>query len=84
MNFIDPLGTNYDKVYGEYIRYTKQIPSNGGIIFNKAMDKILFVYYIDNEFGQPKLDFPKGKVNEGETPLQCAMREIHEELSLQI
>jgi 8-oxo-dGTP pyrophosphatase MutT (NUDIX family) len=31
-----------------------------------------------------KLDFPKGKVDEDETALECAVREVHEETNISL
>jgi 8-oxo-dGTP pyrophosphatase MutT (NUDIX family) len=31
-----------------------------------------------------KLDFPKGKVDQDETPLECAVREVQEETDLEL
>lgn len=41
-----------------------QIPSNGALIFNAAMDKLLFIIYSNpRDRIVKKLDFPKGKVD---------------------
>lgn len=36
------------------------------------------------ERGPEKLDFPKGKADEGETDVECAVREINEEIGFNI
>jgi mRNA-decapping enzyme subunit 2 len=61
----------------------QQIPSNGALIFNKNMDKLFFLIYSNPRDRIPnKLDFPKGKVDQGESQLECAVREIYEETGL--
>lgn len=49
------------------------------------MDKILFNIYLNyTDQVMKKLDFPKGKVNQNENPIQCAIREIIEEIDLDV
>lgn len=60
-----------------------QIPSNGALILNKTLDKLLFIIYSNpRDRVVKKLDFPKGKVDQGEDQLECALREIYEETGL--
>ena len=41
-----------------------QIPSNGALILNKSLDKLLFIIYSNpRDRIVKKLDFPKGKVD---------------------
>ena len=62
-----------------------QIPSNGALIFNETMDKLLFLVYSNfHDKIVRKLDFPKGKVDEDETEKECAIREIYEETGLRL
>ena len=61
----------------------QQVPSNGALIFNQAMDKLLFLIYSNpRDRIINKLDFPKGKVDQGESQIECALREIFEETGL--
>lgn len=53
-----------------------KIIAGGGIVKNEE-DKILFQYR------RGKWDLPKGKLDEGETIEQCAVREVEEETGLQ-
>jgi 8-oxo-dGTP pyrophosphatase MutT (NUDIX family) len=41
-------------------------------------DKLLLIYRLG------KWDFPKGKFEKGETPIQCAMREVEEECAIKV
>jgi len=65
--------------------YKSKIPSYGAIIFNQKLDSILFIIYKNpHDKIEKKLDFSKGKVDEGETPVDCALREVYEETQLSL
>ena len=56
-------------------KFTKKIPlevAAGGVVTNKK-GKVLFIYRND------KWDLPKGKLDNGETLKECALREVEEE-----
>ena len=56
-------------------KFTKKIPmvvAAGGVVTNK-LGKVLFIYRND------KWDLPKGKVDNGESLEECAIREVMEE-----
>lgn len=52
------------------------IKAAGGIVSKK--DKILMIYRLG------KWDFPKGKFDKGETPAECAKREVEEETNVKV
>ncbi len=52
------------------------IKAAGGIVSKK--DQILLIYRLG------KWDFPKGKFDKGETPQECALREVEEECAIQV
>lgn len=52
------------------------IKAAGGLVTKK--DKILLIHRLG------KWDFPKGKFDKGETPEQCAVREVEEECAIQV
>ena len=52
------------------------IKAAGGIVTKK--DKLLLIYRLG------KWDFPKGKFDKGETPIQCALREVEEECAIKV
>lgn len=52
------------------------IKAAGGIVTKK--DKILMIYRLG------KWDFPKGKFDKGETPAECAKREVEEETNIKV
>ncbi len=52
------------------------IKAAGGIVTKK--DKILMIFRLG------KWDFPKGKFDKGETPAECAKREVEEETNIRV
>ncbi|GMQ26583.1 NUDIX domain-containing protein [Algoriphagus sp. oki45] len=52
------------------------VKAAGGLVSKK--DKILMIYRLG------KWDFPKGKMDRGETPEQCAKREVEEECNIMV
>jgi len=68
-----------------WLNYKSRIPSYGCVIFNKQLDKVLFcIYHNPRDKIVQKLDFPKGKVDEEESAIECAIREVQEETHLQL
>lgn len=66
----------HETAYTHWIGYKKRIPVRGLILLNKAMDSVLLVK------GWSKSSswmFPRGKIDEGEDDLDCAVREVYEE-----
>lgn len=53
----------------------KEIVAAGGLVFNQE-NKILLIYR------RGAWDLPKGKLDDGETIEQCAIREVEEEVGL--
>ena len=77
--------SHFNALWEEYRLYKSQIPSYGALIFNKTLDKLLFIiYHNPRDRIVRKLDFPKGKVDQGEDSVQCALREIYEETKLRL
>ena len=70
---------NVLQVFKKWEEYKWQIPSHGAIILNKQCDKILLVRPHFGHWG-----FPKGKIQEKESPEACAVREVFEETGLNI
>lgn len=65
-----------EKAYEHWIGYKKRIPVRGAILLNEAMDSILLVRGYSK--GSAWM-FPRGKINQGEDDLDCAVREVYEE-----
>lgn len=62
-------------------RYKHSVPVYGGFIFNPSMDSLLLVkgYMKTSQYV-----FPRGKRDFGESGVECAIREIYEEIGLNI
>eukprot|EP00727_Mastigamoeba_balamuthi_P007347 m51a1_g3232 putative m7 -mrna hydrolase isoform x2 (375) ;mRNA; f:107285-108943 len=68
------LNEPIDKVIDDFHRYKGSVPVYGCILLNPTMDKVLLVKGNGRSWG-----FPKGKVNQAESPADCAAREALEE-----
>lgn len=64
------------KIVYNYYQYKKKIPVCGCIILNDKMDKVLLVTDFKNKYQT----FPRGKINANESPYDCAIREVYEEI----
>ncbi|VDM65926.1 unnamed protein product [Strongylus vulgaris] len=65
------------RVIDEWRWYKSTVPTYGAILLDESLNHVLLVqgfYASKNSWG-----FPKGKVNEGEEPRCCAIREVFEE-----
>jgi 8-oxo-dGTP pyrophosphatase MutT (NUDIX family) len=61
--------------FSSFRSYVKRIPTFGVILLDRSLEWVLLVQpYRGNSWG-----FPKGKANQDETPLDCAIREGFEE-----
>lgn len=56
-----------------------RVPTFGAILLNQNLTKVVLVQGFRNHWG-----FPKGKVNEAEEPVCCAIREVFEETGYDI
>ena len=61
--------------------YKLGVPTHGAVILNKRMDKVLLVQGFSTK---ASWGFPKGKINQEETPEDCAAREVMEEVGVNI
>jgi 8-oxo-dGTP pyrophosphatase MutT (NUDIX family) len=61
-----------DKLKKVFFKHFTVIEAAGGIVQNSKKE-ILFIYRLD------KWDLPKGKMEKGEKPDECALREVQEE-----
>jgi len=60
--------------------YKSAIPVYGAIVINTNLKRVLMVQGFNKSGEKPgRWAFPKGKVNEGEEPYVCAVREVLEE-----
>lgn len=72
---LSPLAHRFDELFGDFKNYRGSIPCFGCILLNARMDQMVLVQsYNTNHWG-----FPKGKINQNESPAACAARESLEE-----
>ena len=63
------------------MRYERHV-SAGVIVFHRGADGCSFLLLLSRLTKRPLWEFPKGGVDEGETPREAAFRELEEETSL--
>jgi len=78
--FLKPYYSGFEIFFYRFNQYISQIPVYGGIILNANLDKVLLVTNYKNTF----YSFPKGKINQNETGIECAVREVWEEVGVDI
>jgi 8-oxo-dGTP pyrophosphatase MutT (NUDIX family) len=66
---------NINKLKKQFFKHFKLVKTGGGLVKNKHGEILLI-------FRRGKWDLPKGKLDEGETLLECAVREVREETGL--
>lgn len=70
-----------DDILQEWKQYKMSVPTYGAILMTSDLKHVLLVqsYWAKSSWG-----FPKGKVNENEDPLRCAVREVNHFIQLSI
>ncbi|MDQ6844653.1 MAG: NUDIX hydrolase, partial [Bacteroidota bacterium] len=66
---------NFSKLKKDFFKHFKLIQAGGGFVRNKAGEILLI-------FRRGKWDLPKGKLDDGETLEDCAIREVQEETGI--
>uniref|UniRef100_A0A336KD04 m7GpppN-mRNA hydrolase n=1 Tax=Culicoides sonorensis TaxID=179676 RepID=A0A336KD04_CULSO len=74
--FLNPQLPNLDKVLEEWKQYKLSVPTYGAILISENLKSVLLV---QSYFAKSSWGFPKGKINEHEDPMHCAIREVYEE-----
>ncbi|KAK9453192.1 Dcp2, box A domain-containing protein [Dipodascopsis uninucleata] len=66
----------HEQAFEDFMTYKTRVPVRGAIMLNDAMDMCVLVkgWKASSGWG-----FPKGKINQGETDEDCAIREVIEE-----
>ncbi|XP_005108319.1 m7GpppN-mRNA hydrolase [Aplysia californica] len=71
----------FDKHFDAWKQYKRTIGTYGAIIIDQTMKHVLLVQSFS---GRNSWGFPKGKINQNETPVDCAAREVLEETGFDI
>ena len=64
------------RAYDDFVAYKTTVPVRGAIMLNDAMDEVVLV---KGWKSSASWSFPRGKLNEEESDLTCALREVYEE-----
>eukprot|EP00753_Platysulcus_tardus_P015077 PLAT4761.1.p1 GENE.PLAT4761.1~~PLAT4761.1.p1 ORF type:complete len:457 (+),score=143.62 PLAT4761.1:56-1372(+) len=75
-----PFVEHADALLKNFQKYMHKVPAYGAILVNDALDKVLLV----QSWRSKSWTFPRGKVNEGESELACAIREVAEEIGFDV
>ncbi|KAH3781795.1 m7GpppN-mRNA hydrolase-like isoform X2 [Dreissena polymorpha] len=70
-----------DKILGNWKSYKMSVPTYGAIMLDPDMKYCLLV---QGFWAKASWGFPKGKVNESESPWECAIREVFEETGFDV
>lgn len=74
-DILAPMKHKFEDLYSQFSAYKSLIPTNGCILLNKdCTEFVLCKSYFGGSWG-----LPRGKVNQGEEPYECALRETLEE-----
>ncbi|KAF6778057.1 hypothetical protein AHF37_02260 [Paragonimus kellicotti] len=77
---IVPKGVNWREKFAEWRRYRGETETGSAIILDEYFEMVLLV----QGFYGNRWNFPGGKVNENETLIDCAAREVLEETGLDV
>lgn len=71
-----------DDIFMAFTQYKAMIPVCGGILLNATLDKCLLVRA--QNAGTIQWGFPRGKMDQGEREIDCAVREVWEEVGYRV
>ncbi|KAI1715751.1 dcp2, box A domain-containing protein [Ditylenchus destructor] len=77
-DYLQKWKDNVDNIIESFRLYKSNVPTYGLVLLDSSLNYVLLVqgyFATKNTWG-----FPKGKVNEDEVPIQCAIREVLEEV----
>jgi len=79
-DLFDPVRSQYDALYAAFKNYLLSVPVFGVFIMNPSMNKVVLVKSYNGSW----LGFPRGKVNQNEAEVECAVREANEEIGVDL
>lgn len=79
--FLQKEANRLPEILAQWKQYKQTVPTYGAILLSEGLTHVLLVksYWTKTTWG-----FPKGKVNEEEDPVHCAIREVLEETGFDI
>ncbi|PVV02160.1 hypothetical protein BB560_003386 [Smittium megazygosporum] len=87
---------NSNEVYTSFLKYKTKVPVCGAIILNENIDKVplpflenkkkkrIWVLLVKGWNAKSSYGFPRGKINKKEKKIECAKREVMEEVGFDI
>lgn len=72
---VNIFGHDVESIWDQFQKHFQNIFGAGGVVFNER-NEILFIYRLG------KWDLPKGKMEQGESKSETALREVEEECSI--
>uniref|UniRef100_A0A915L9S5 mRNA-decapping enzyme 2 n=1 Tax=Romanomermis culicivorax TaxID=13658 RepID=A0A915L9S5_ROMCU len=79
--YLKRYSNNVGDIVEKWRSYKALVPTYGAILMDEALESVILV---QGDFARASWGFPKGKVNEGEPPHMCAIREVREETGFDI
>mmetsp|Transcript_15236 Transcript_15236/g.37169 ORF Transcript_15236/g.37169 Transcript_15236/m.37169 type:complete len:507 (+) Transcript_15236:49-1569(+) len=75
-----PYKKQKEDLFQRFTNYKGRVPTCGAAILNESLTKLLLV----RSYNGTTWGFPKGKINKDETEAACAVREVDEEIGLDV
>jgi mRNA-decapping enzyme subunit 2 len=78
---LQPYANQVDEIMTNFIDYKTRVPAYGAVLLNPSLKKCLLVKGCGF---RPCWGFPRGKVNQNESEIECAIREVSEEIGFNL
>ncbi|XP_013403114.1 m7GpppN-mRNA hydrolase [Lingula anatina] len=79
--FLMPHADSFERILGDWKSYKLAVPTYGAIMLDPTLQYCILA---QGYWQKSSWTFPKGKVNEDELPIDCAVREVLEETGYDI